>query len=44
MSLRIGEIGKKWLLRNGIAFDEIDGLIGNFAIYCLTFYVQNTPK
>ena len=32
MGLRIGEIGKKWLLGTGLAFDEIDGLVGDFAI------------
>ena len=32
MGLRIGEIGKKWLLGTGLALDEIDGLVGDFAI------------
>ena len=32
MGLRIGEIGKKRLLATGLASDEIDGLVGDFAI------------
>jgi len=32
MGLRIGEIGEKRLLGFGLALDEIDGVVGDFAI------------
>ena len=32
MGLRIGEVGEKRLLGFGGALDEIDGVVGNFAI------------
>ena len=35
MGLRIGEIGEKRLLGFSLAFDEIDGVIGDFPVYRL---------
>ncbi len=36
MGLRIREVGKKWLITIGFAFDEIDGLVGDLSIDRLT--------
>ena len=38
VGLRIGEIGKKGLFATGLAFDEIDGLVGYFAIDRLALF------